>query len=128
MHRRTDPQTHTFARELRKNQTEAELRLWQAVRYRQINGVKFRRQFAIDPYVVDFCSLSEKLIIELDGGHHPEQKEYDAQRTEFLGSKGYRVLRFWNMEVMNDLEGVIERIAQRLDENSRKKYEGKCKE
>ncbi|MBI9049468.1 MAG: endonuclease domain-containing protein [Anaerolineaceae bacterium] len=115
MHRRTDPQTYSFARELRKAQTKAEQTLWQVIRFKQINGIRFRRQHAIGPYIVDFCSPSKKLIIEVDGGQHLEQKEYDAQRTEFLQSKGYRVLRFWNNDVMNNLEGVIQEIIQTID-------------
>ena len=115
MRSRPDPQTFAYARELRKNQTEAEQKLWQAIRLKQINGIKFRRQHAIGPYIVDFCSLSQNLIIELDGSQHLEQKEYDMQRTDFLQSKGFRVLRFWNNDVMNDLEGVIQKIIHILE-------------
>ena len=120
MHR-TDPQTYGHARDLRRNQTKAEHILWQAIRFKQINGIKFRRQHAIGPYIADFCSPSHKLIIELDGSQHMEQEEYDAVRTKFLVSKGYRVLRFWNNEVMNDLEGVVMRIIQDLEEHSHNK-------
>ena len=121
MHHRTDPQTYGHARDLRKNQPPAKHTLWQAIRCKQINGVKFRRQHAIGPYIADFYAPSRKLIIELDGSQHMEQKEYDAQRTEFLESKGYRVLRFWNNEMMNDLEGVIMRIIQNLEEHTHSK-------
>jgi len=73
-------------------------------------GVSFRRQHAIGNYIVDFCSPRQKLIIELDGGQHLEQQEYDQVRTEFLQAKGYRVLRFWNKDVLSDLNGVMKAI------------------
>jgi very-short-patch-repair endonuclease len=115
MTHRTDPQTFRHARDLRKNQTETEEILWQAIRLKQINGIKFRRQHAIGPYIADFCSPSHKLVIEVDGSPHLEQKDYDAQRLAYLKSKGYKVLHFWNNEVMNDLDGVIERIIQTIE-------------
>jgi very-short-patch-repair endonuclease len=94
---------------------EAESKLWRFLRAHQTNNVHFRRQHAIGNYIVDFCSPSSKLIIEVDGGQHLEQEEYDRQRTEFLQSKGYRVLRFWNNEVMKDIEGVMRMILEALD-------------
>ena len=84
MHHGTDPQTYSHARDLRKNQTKAKHTLWQAIRLKQIYGIKFRRQHAIGPYIADFCSPSHKLIIELDGSQHMEQQEYDAKHTTFL--------------------------------------------
>jgi very-short-patch-repair endonuclease len=104
------------AAELRHNQTEAESKLWQALRAHQTEDVHFRRQHAIGNYIVDFCAVRRKLIIELDGSQHLEQAEYDQQRSQFLQSKGYRVLRFWNSDVMNDLNGVIGVIQDALDE------------
>ena len=80
----------------------------------QLNGVHFRRQHAIGPYIVDFCSPSHKLIIELDGGQHLDQQEYDAERTAYLEAKGYHVLRFWNNEVMENLDGVVQVIVDHL--------------
>jgi very-short-patch-repair endonuclease len=101
------PETYQRARELRNNPTPAEHKLWQVLRKHQRMNVRFRRQHPISPYVVDFCAPRLKLIIEVDGGQHMEQKEYDRQRTIYLESKGYQVLRFWNSEVMKDLNAVV---------------------
>lgn len=114
-HRRTTPNVFTNSRELRHNQTPAEAKLWRFLRAHQTNGVHFRRQHAIGSYIVDFCAPREKLVIELDGSQHLEQQEYDNERSEFLQSKGYRVLRFWNNDVMNDLEGVMRVILEALE-------------
>ena len=80
-----------------------------------MEGVKFRRQHAIGKYVVDFCLVKSKLVIELDGVQHHEQSEYDDQRTAYLESLGFRVIRFWNDQVMNDMEGVIRSIKAALN-------------
>ncbi|OOZ35999.1 endonuclease domain-containing protein [Solemya velesiana gill symbiont] len=106
------------ARELRRNQTDAEQLLWRSLKSRQLNGCKFRRQFPIHPYIVDFVCLSENLVVDLDGGQHTEQLEYDEKRTAFLESNGYRVVRFWNNEVLKELPAVLEEIARQLDKNS----------
>ena len=95
------------ARELRKEHTPAEAKLWGILRNRGLGGYKFKRQTTIGTYIVDFSCSDAKLIIELDGGQHLEQEEYDLQRTVFLESQGYRVLRFWNNDVMNNIDGVI---------------------
>jgi very-short-patch-repair endonuclease len=118
-HRRSTAPTFHHARELRNNQTAAEGKLWQALRLHQVEEVRFRRQHAIGHYIVDFCCLKPKLIIEVDGGHHQEQKEYDDDRTAFLVSKGFRVLRFWNHEVMNDLNAVLREILMVVEEMKR---------
>jgi very-short-patch-repair endonuclease len=102
-----------YARELRRDQTDAERKLWARLRDRQI-GVKFRRQHPIGPYIVEFCPPERQLVIELDGGHHAEQREYDARRTEFLAANGYRLLRFWNVGVFVNLDGILERIGSAL--------------
>ncbi len=102
------------ARELRKNQTDAETKIWQLVRAKQIERLKFRRQHPVQPYIVDFVCLEKKLIIEIDGGQHAEAVDYDKKRTRFLESKGYTVIRFWNNEVLNNIEGVYEVILQHL--------------
>lgn len=99
-----------LARTLRKQQTNAEKLLWSRLRNRQLEGCKFRRQQPIGPYITDFLNLEPKLIIELDGGQHSEQQEQDNQRTRYLQALGYRVLRFWNHEVLGDLEAVLEAI------------------
>ena len=102
------------AGELRRNLTSAEQRLWAVLRNQQIEGVRFRRQHAIGNFIVDFCAPHQKLIIELDGSQHLEQEEYDAERTAFLQSQGYQVLRFWNLDVIKDLRGVISAIESAL--------------
>jgi very-short-patch-repair endonuclease len=106
-----------YARELRLNQTDAEARLWSYLRNRQLNEAKFRRQIAIDPYIVDFICTDHMLIIELDGGQHAEHVERDEKRTRFLESRGYRVLRFWNNDVLSNTEGVIEVILAELQKH-----------
>jgi very-short-patch-repair endonuclease len=116
--RRTTPTGYELARNLRKEPTPAERKLWAYLRGNKLNGVNFRRQHAIGNYVPDFCSPKAKLIIELDGSHHLEQEEYDVERTAFLESKGYRILRFWNSDVMNDIDGVIRAIVFAIEEGS----------
>jgi len=103
------------AGELRKELTPAEQKLWAHLRGNKLNGVNFRRQHAIGSYIVDFCSIKAKLIIELDGNQHLEQEEYDLERTAYLESQGYKVVRFWNNDVMNDINGVIHAIEFALD-------------
>jgi very-short-patch-repair endonuclease len=102
------------ARELRKNATDAELKLWAHLRLRQIGGFKFRRQHPIGQYIVDFICMGKKLIIEVDGGQHDKFKFYDAKRDRWLENKGFKVLRFWNNEVLQDIEIVMEVIAGEL--------------
>ncbi len=97
-------------RELRRNATEVEKRLWSRLRNRQLDGIKFRRQTPIGRYIVDFVSESEKLIVELDGGQHAQQTEADAERTQALESMGYIVIRFWNNEVIENIDGVLMEI------------------
>ena len=98
------------ARSLRKNQTDVEQRIWQQLRNRRLLNHKFRRQFPIEPYIVDFVCLELKLIIELDGGQHADQLDYDQYRSQYLGQKGFKVLRFWNNEIIENNEGVLETI------------------
>jgi very-short-patch-repair endonuclease len=86
------------------------------LRGNKLNGVNFRRQHAIGKYIVDFCALKKKLAIELDGSQHLEQSEYDIQRTAYLESQGYKVLRFWNEQVGKDIESVIHSIEVVLDQ------------
>ena len=100
------------ARDLRRAPTEAEDFLWQELRGRAFKSLKFRRQFPLGNYIVDFVCLERRLIIELDGGQHNEQadRQYDAARDAWLRSQGFRVLRFWNNEVFEDWEAVAEGI------------------
>ena len=104
------------ARRLRRDQTEAERKLWARLRARQLCGVKFRRQHPIDRFVADFSCLGHRLVVELDGGHHAEQVETDQRRSALLARRGYRVLRFWDNEVMEDMDAVLERIAAVLSD------------
>ena len=100
-----------IARSLRANQTDAERRLWNLLRGRQLNGLKFRRQHLIGPYIVDFCCTEHRLVVELDGGQHAEEVQKDVRRTQWLNAEGYRVLRFWNHEVLIETVAVVEAIA-----------------
>ena len=102
------------ARRLRREMTEVEARLWYQLRDRRLDGFKFRRQKPIGPYIVDFVCLDRRLIIELDGGHHALQVQADARREVFLQAAGFRVLRFWNHEVLANEAAVLERIHQGL--------------
>ncbi len=111
---RSNPKTMRQAIELRKELTPAERKLWAHLRNDQL-GINFRRQHAVGNYIPDFCSPKAKLIIELDGSQHLEQAEYDSERTKFLESQGYKVIRFWNNQVMNDIEGVIKAIMYALE-------------
>ena len=102
------------ARQLRRHQTDVEGKLWSRLRARQLSGAKFRRQYPIGAFIVDFCCYERRLVIELDGGHHAEHVEADQRRTDFFVSQGYRVLRFWNNEVIENIDGVLEQIAHTL--------------
>ncbi|MCH9757036.1 MAG: endonuclease domain-containing protein [Gammaproteobacteria bacterium] len=106
--------TKIKARSLRQTSTPAEQKLWQYLRNKKFNGSKFRRQFPIGPYIVDFVCLNKKLIIELDGSQHLEQIDYDAERTRYLMHFNFRVLRFWNNEVFNQFPSVLERIFNEI--------------
>jgi very-short-patch-repair endonuclease len=101
-----------ISKELRQKQTEAEEILWFKLRDRQLDGVKFRRQHCIGSYIVDFACLEKKLVIEIDGGQHNQTptKENDEPRTRWLEAAGYHVVRFWNSEVLQNIEGVLEKI------------------
>jgi very-short-patch-repair endonuclease len=104
------------AKELRRRQTEAEKILWFRLRDKQLCGVKFRRQEPIGNYIVDFVSFETKLILEIDGNPHREMetKINDNQRTSWLQGEGFRVLRFWNADILNDVKGVLEKIKDNL--------------
>jgi very-short-patch-repair endonuclease len=108
------------ARRLRRNQTEAERRLWARLRSNQLCGFKFRRQYPIDRFIVDFCCFERRLVVELDGGQHATQTEADQKRTHILESSGYGVLRFWDNEVLEDINAVMQRIAEALDVNDKR--------
>lgn len=107
------PELKQRRKNLRKNQTYAEYLLWQKIRQKQL-GIKFYRQFAIGPYILDFYSHQLKLAIELDGGQHNEVSvmKYDEGRSQYLASKEVKILRFWDNEVIKNIEGVLEEIAK----------------
>lgn len=100
---------------LRKNQTDAERLVWYHLRNRRLAGHKFRRQHPIGPFIVDFACVEEHLIIELDGGQHAIQGEHDGQRSRYLESRGYKVMRFWNNQVLKDIQVVIAAILETLE-------------
>jgi len=103
-----------FARQLRKNSTYAEKLIWRHLRNLNLDGIKFRRQQPLGPYIVDFIAAEKKLVIELDGGQHAANKVLDKDRDQYIESEGYRVLRFWNNEVLQNTEGVLERLRQEI--------------
>jgi very-short-patch-repair endonuclease len=111
-HRRPPMATRSLerARELRGGSTDAERKLWSVLRGGNIDGLKFRRQHPIPPYTVDFCCLSADLVVEVDGSQHSE--ESDRARTRFLESKGFTVLRFWDNDVLMQIEAVVEAICR----------------
>ncbi|MBI3165360.1 MAG: endonuclease domain-containing protein [Chloroflexi bacterium] len=112
--RRTTAKGYDTARKLRKEPTPAERKLWAYIRNDTL-GVNFRRQHAIGNFVPDFVCIKKKLILELDGSQHLEQVEYDTKRTKYFETLGYRVVRFWNNQIMNDINGVIKAIQFALE-------------
>ncbi len=110
----SDDGTTDRARCLRRDATPAEKKLWSALRAGNLDGFKFRRQQRIGPFVADFACQSARLVIEVDGDSHVAQIDYDARRTEFLAREGYRVLRFTNADVMDNLDGVCRAIELAL--------------
>jgi very-short-patch-repair endonuclease len=100
----------TFAKKLRQHQTKAEAALWNRLRAKQVEGIKFRRQQPIENYIVDFVSFSKRIIIEVDGGQHAGKKQTDISRDKFFIDNGYIVLRFWNSDVLENIEAVMEKI------------------
>ena len=104
-----------FAKQLRANSTDAERMLWRHLRSRQMTDFKFRRQQVIEPYIVDFVCLERRLVVEIDGGQHAERQKEDARRTAFLESAGFHVIRFWNNEVLANLDGVMSAIQGALN-------------
>ena len=105
-----------IARQLRTNLTEAEQRLWSRLRRRQLGGCYFRRQAPIGDYIVDFACFERNLVVEVDGGQHTERVAQDTKRSEWLDSQGYRVLRFWNNDVLQNVDGVVDTILAALRE------------
>ncbi|HEY5048894.1 MAG TPA: DUF559 domain-containing protein [Rhizomicrobium sp.] len=110
---------YDFARDLRNNATDAERKLWRLLRNRQLGGFRFRRQQPIGPYIVDFFCPQAQLVIELDGSQHGEEKNvsYDEARTEWLASRGYRVARFVNVDVLKNPQTVADAIGNFLQQS-----------
>jgi very-short-patch-repair endonuclease len=108
------------ARDLRASATEAEQKLWSRLRKGQLDGFQFRRQYSIGPFFVDFICLEAELIIEVDGSQHADREDQDESRSAFLRDYGCRVLRVWNFEVLNDVDSVVERIAEVLRRTPRR--------
>ncbi|MBP6750272.1 MAG: endonuclease domain-containing protein [Xanthomonadaceae bacterium] len=102
------------ARRLRGAMTEAERWLWHCLRARQIKGFRFRRQVPLHGYVVDFLCPQAKLVIEVDGGQHAQRSGYDARRTAVLERYGYRVVRYWNHDVLRDADNVVADVHRHL--------------
>ena len=111
---RSERLTTQKAKGLRKNLTEAESKLWRHIRLRQLGGFKFRRQHPVGPYVLDFACVEKHLAIEVDGGQHSECADYDSRRSAYLETHGYKVLRFWNSEVLKNIAAVKEVIFEAL--------------
>jgi very-short-patch-repair endonuclease len=112
--KRSTPKIMHRAGELRKEPTPAERKLWAYLRGDKVDGVNFRRQHAIGNYIADFVAIKKKLILELDGSQHLKQETYDNERTKSFESLGYKVIRFWNGAVLNDINGVIRAIQMEL--------------
>jgi very-short-patch-repair endonuclease len=106
----------SFSRNLRQKQTVAESDLWKRLKSKQLEGIKFRRQQPIGPYIVDFVSFERKIVVEVDGGQHndKERMEKDEKRTRWLEGEGFQVLRFWNNDVLTNIEGIIDGIRDAL--------------
>ena len=104
------------ARDLRTNATDAERRLWRHLKGRQLCRLKFRRQFAIAGFVADFACVEINLVVELDGGQHSERAAEDASRTKRIEANGYRVLRFWNDDVLTRTDAVLDEIHRHVEE------------
>jgi very-short-patch-repair endonuclease len=103
-----------LARALRQRMTDAERLLWRHLRNRELGGWKFRRQYPVGPFIVDFICVEKNVVIEVDGGQHAENEEQDIQRSAYLNKMGYQVVRFWNNQVLQETEAVLEAIFATL--------------
>lgn len=114
-HRESKQQNRSYARAMRHVPTESERKLWFHLKGRGFGGYKFKRQVLIGSYIVDFVCIERRVIVELDGGQHADRKTYDRKRDAFLEAKGFRVLRFWNLDFMESADGVLSVLAEALD-------------
>ena len=103
------------ARALRQRMTDAEKLMWSRLRSRRLAGVKFKRQQPLFGYIVDFVAPDRKLVIEIDGGQHAEQTDQDAKRSTMIEASGYHVIRFWNHDVLGNIDGVLQTVIQELN-------------
>ena len=113
--RRIRSPQRAHARNMRRISTDAERKLWWEVRGRRFGGHKFKRQYLIGRYIVDFICLEAKLVVELDGGQHADRTAYDEMRDAYLRARGFRVLRFWNTEFLTNKDGVLEALLCQLE-------------
>jgi len=109
-HNCVPPRARANARKMRKAMTDAELKLWNALRAHRLMGISFRRQMPIAGYIVDFACPAQKIIVEVDGSQHADSKR-DRNRDDMLASLGWRILRFWNDDVLRDIDGVCQHIV-----------------
>jgi len=107
-----DPRLTNRAKEMRKEMPEPERRMWHELRAERFQGIKFRRQKVIGQYIADFASNAPKLVVEIDGEAHAGREGYDATRTQYLEDQGYTVIRFSNLEVMDNMDGVLTRLGE----------------
>jgi very-short-patch-repair endonuclease len=116
--REKEKKSRKFAKQLRKNLTNAEVILWSELKSGQMDDFKFRRQHPVGPFIADFANMKTKLIIEIDGNTHSEDHEikYDEKRTKFLEREGWIVIRFWNTDIYENLDGVLDTIYRHLTE------------
>ena len=110
------PDQKHFARELRQHSTDAEILLWSRLRRKGIPGYRFRRQHPVGPYILDFACLRPRVAIELDGGQHYENPEYDRRRDEYLKSQDFEILHFPNHQIFEDLDAVLDQIYETLEQ------------
>jgi very-short-patch-repair endonuclease len=125
--KRSSPKMMHRAGELRRGPTPAEAKLWKYLRSQNLDGTHFRRQYAIGNYIVDFCEPRAKLIIEVDGSQYLDQQDYDHERTQFLKAKGYRVLRFWNNDILQNIEAVMAAVLQTIPDKQIRQGSGEDK-
>ena len=116
---RIKPQAKRNSRTLRKEMTDAERKLWKMLRNKEMNGYKFRRQYPYGNYILDFVCLTARLVIEVDGSQHQDAVTYDKERSLWLEQHGFKMLRFWNNDVLNQLDKVLEVIWGELQNNIR---------
>jgi very-short-patch-repair endonuclease len=109
------PEPTNLARHLRRRSADAEQRLWRHLRDRRLAGYKFRRQRPVGRFVADFICMERRLVVEVDGGQHDWKAAADRRRTAALNASGYRVIRFWNSDVLGNTEGVLQRILEALE-------------